>query len=118
MNKIKPPYNISQASQELVLEALNEVEQVNDMIKEIVKEREILAGALVNLSFVEKVYSSDANFLLVKVIDAVSIYKKLLQQGIVVRDRSRVELCEGCLRITVGTVEENSTLLDTLATIT
>jgi histidinol-phosphate aminotransferase len=118
MNKIKPPYNISQASQELVLEALNEVEQVNDMIKEIVKEREILAGALVNLSFVEKVYPSDANFLLVKVIDAVSIYKKLLQQGIVVRDRSRVELCEGCLRITVGTVEENSTLLDTLATIT
>lgn len=117
MNKIKPPYNISQASQELVLEALNEVEQVNDMIKEIVKEREILAEALVNLSFVEKVYPSDANFLLVKVIDAVSIYKKLLQEGIVVRDRSRVELCEGCLRITVGTIEENSTLLNTLATI-
>jgi histidinol-phosphate aminotransferase len=117
MNKIKPPYNINQASQELVLEALNEVEQVNEMIKEIVKEREVLTEALVNLSFVEKVYPSDANFLLVKMNDPVSVYKKLLEQGIVVRDRSKVELCEGCLRITVGTAEENQTLLYALATI-
>ena len=117
MNKIKPPYNINQASQELVLQALNEVEQVNDMIKEIVKEREILAEALVNLSSVEKVYPSDANFLLVKVNNPVAIYKKLLDRGIVVRDRSRVELCEGCLRITVGTAEENQTLLYALAAI-
>jgi histidinol-phosphate aminotransferase len=117
MNKIKPPYNINQASQELVLEALHEVEQVNEMIKEIVKEREVLTEALVNLSFVEKVYPSDANFLLVKMNDPVSVYKKLLEQGIVVRDRSKVELCEGCLRITVGTAEENQTLLYALATI-
>jgi histidinol-phosphate aminotransferase len=117
MNKIKPPYNINQASQELALQALNEVEQVNDMIKEIVKEREVLAGALVNLSFVKKVYPSDANFLLVKMDDPVGVYKKLLQQGIVVRDRSKVELCEGCLRITVGTTEENQTLLYALAAI-
>ena len=117
MNKIKPPYNINQASQELALQALNEVEQVNDMIKEIVKEREILAEALVNLSSVEKVYPSDANFLLVKVNDPVAIYKKLLERGIVVRDRSRIELCEGCLRITVGTAEENQTLLYALAAI-
>ena len=117
MNKIKPPYNINQASQELALQALNEVEQVNDMIKEIVKEREILAEALVNLSSVEKVYPSDANFLLVKMNDPVAIYKKLLGRGIVVRDRSRVELCEGCLRITVGTAEENQTLLYALAAI-
>jgi histidinol-phosphate aminotransferase len=117
MNKIKPPYNINQASQELALQALNEVEQVNEMIKEIVKEREVLAGALVNLSFVKKVYPSDANFLLVKMDDPVGVYKKLLQQGIVVRDRSKVELCEGCLRITVGTTEENQTLLYALAAI-
>jgi histidinol-phosphate aminotransferase len=117
MNKIKPPYNINQASQELALQALNEVDQVNEMIKEIVKERELLAEALVNLSFVEKVYPSDANFLLVKMNDSAGVYKKLLTQGIVVRDRSRVELCEGCLRITVGTPEENKTLLYALATI-
>jgi histidinol-phosphate aminotransferase len=117
MNKIKPPYNINQASQELALQALEEVDQVNEMIKEIVKEREVLAAALVNLSFVKKVYPSDANFLLVKMDDPVSVYKKLLQQGIVVRDRSKVELCEGCLRITVGTKEENQTLLYALAAI-
>ena len=118
MNKIKPPYNIGQASQELTLQALEEVEQVNEMIREIIKEREALASALVNLSSVEKVYPSDANFLLVKMNDAVVIYKKLLAMGIVVRDRSKLELCEGCLRITVGTKEENQTLLYALATIT
>jgi histidinol-phosphate aminotransferase len=63
------------------------------------------------------VYPSDANFLLVKMNDPVSVYKKLLEQGIVVRDRSKVELCKGCLRITVGTVEENETLLYALAAI-
>jgi len=118
MNKIKPPYNIGQASQELTLRALDEVEQVNEMIREIIREREVLASALVNLSSVEKVYPTDANFLLVKMKNAVVVYKKLLTMGIVVRDRSKVELCEGCLRITVGTKEENQTLLHTLATIT
>jgi histidinol-phosphate aminotransferase len=117
MNKIKPPYNINQASQELALQALKEVGKVSDMIKEIVKEREILAEALVNLSSVEKVYPSDANFLLVKMNNPVAIYKKLLERGIVVRDRSRVELCEGCLRITIGTAEENQTLLSVLTAI-
>jgi len=117
MNKIKPPYNINQASQELSLQALNEVEQVNAMIKEIIKQRAILTAALVNLSFVEKVYPSDANVLLVKMDDPVGVYKKLLNSGVVVRDRSKVELCEGCLRITVGTADENQTLLYALATI-
>jgi len=117
MNKIKPPYNINQASQELALLALDEVAQVNDMIVEIVKERENLAEALVNLSFVEKVHPTDANFLLVKMENPLDVYKKLLEQGIVVRDRSKVELCEGCLRITVGTPKENKTLLYALASI-
>ena len=116
MDRIKPPYNINQASQELALQALEEVEQVNEMIREIVKEREVLAKALVNLSFVETIYPSDANFLLVKMDDPVGIYKKLLQHAVVVRDRSRVELCEGCLRITVGTAVENKILLDLLQT--
>ena len=117
MNKIKPPYNINQASQELALQALNEIDHVNEMIRDIVKERQILSDALVNLSFVKKVYPSDANFLLVKMDDPVIVYKKLLDRGIVVRDRSKVELCEGCLRITVGTPEENKTLLQVLTSI-
>ena len=117
MDKIKPPYNIGQASQEIALQALNEPGRVIEMITEIVKEREILTAALVNLSFVEKVYPSEANFLLVKMMDPVGVYKKLLSHGIVVRDRSKVDLCQGCLRITVGTAEENQTLLYFLATI-
>ncbi len=114
MNKIKPPYNINQASQELALRALEEVEQVNDMIRLIVEERGKLEQGLQSLPIVKKVYSSDANFLLVKVADPAGTYRWLLKQGIVVRDRSKVELCEGCLRITIGTPAENVILLKTL----
>ena len=111
MNKIKPPYNINQCSQELTLQALNEVAQVNGMIQEIVNQRGELIKNLEQLPLVEKVHPSDANFLLVKVIDANGIYNYLLDKGIVVRDRSKVELCEGCLRITVGTPKENNELV-------
>lgn len=114
MNKIKPPYNINQASQELALKALEEVKQVNEMIREIVKQREDLIQLLSELSIVETIYPSDANFLLVKVSDAKGIYNFLLEKGIVVRDRSKVELCEGCLRITIGTPEENNKLIKEL----
>ena len=114
MNKVKPPYNINQATQELVLQALDEVEQVNEMIRQIVKEREILAKQLKEIPQVKHIYPSDANFLLVKVTEPKAIYKFLLQKGIVVRDRSKVELCEGCLRITVGTESENSELINTI----
>jgi len=114
MNKVKPPYNISQASQELVLKALEEVGQVNDMIKEIVTERKLLEDQLHALPVVEKIYPSDANFLLVKVSDAIAIYNFLLTGGIVVRDRSKVALCEGCLRVTVGTHSENVQLVNKL----
>jgi histidinol-phosphate aminotransferase len=114
MNKVKPPYNISQASQELVLKALDEVDQVNDMIKELVREREWLVSHLYELPAVKKIYPSDANFLLVKVADARGMYEYLLTRGIVVRDRSKVELCEGCLRITVGTETENIELIHTM----
>ena len=114
MNKVKPPYNINQPSQELVLKALDEVEQVNAMIRQIVQEREALSRQLNELPVVEQVYPSDANFLLVKVKDARNVYDALLEKGIVVRDRSRVMLCEGCLRITVGTQTENEELISRL----
>lgn len=110
-NKIKPPYNINQATQDIVLEALNNVEQVNDWIKAIVIERENLVN---QLSTVEQIYSivdSDANFILVKLAEPRELYNFLVSRGIIVRDRSKVELCEGCLRITVGTPEENGLLL-------
>lgn len=111
MSRIKPPYNINQASQDLALQALEKVEEVNEMIREIVKERKELEIKLPKLRAVKKVHESDANFLLVEVSDAVALYRYLLDKGIVVRDRSKVELCQGCLRITVGTPEENNNLL-------
>jgi histidinol-phosphate aminotransferase len=114
MNRIKPPYNINQATQDLVLKALDEVEQVNDMIREIVSQRAKLEAALLEVPMVLKVYPSDANFLLVKVSNAKGTYQKLLEKGIVVRDRSNVILCEDCLRITVGTESENIKLVQVL----
>ncbi len=113
-NRIKPPYNINQATQELVLQALDNVEEVNAMIREIVAGRQWLEAELPALPVVRKVYPSDANFLLVKVTEPLNIYRYLLDQGIVVRDRSRVELCEGCLRITVGSPAENEALVKAL----
>jgi len=113
-NKVKPPYNINQATQELALKALEETEQVNEMIRTLVAFRGQMEKSLLELPLVEKVYPSDANFLLVKMKDAKTVYTYLLQEGIVVRDRSKVELCEGCLRITIGTEKENKELLKAL----
>jgi histidinol-phosphate aminotransferase len=113
-NKIKPPYNINQATQELALKALEETDQVNDMIRTLVTMREQMSSQLAALPVVKKIYPSDANFLLVKVTDAKAVYQYLLGKGIVIRDRSKVELCEGCLRITVGTESENHQLLEAL----
>lgn len=106
LNKIKPPYNINQATQELVFQALEEIEQVNEMIRELVSMRDALAKVLEQLPQVEKVYPSDANFLFVKIANARKIYEYLLTKGIVVRDRSNVQLCDNCLRITIGTEHE------------
>jgi histidinol-phosphate aminotransferase len=115
INKIKPPYNIGQHTQELVEKALDEVGQVNEMIRNLVDMREAMAEVLEQMAVVKKVYPSDANFLLVQVDDARGIYDYLLTKGIVVRDRSKVVLCEDCLRITVGTEAENTRLVDALA---
>src|SRR5690606_13354160 len=113
-NKVKPPYNISEASQQLVLKALDNVEQVNSWIKEIILERDKLVLSLKNFNFVLDIYPSDANFILVKTTDANGIYNFLVEKGIIVRNRTKVELCEGSLRITVGTPEENQKLIETL----
>lgn len=114
MNKIKPPYNIGQAAQELALEALKRVDQVNAWTKETVRLRDALAASLNAIPEILMVYPSDANFLLVKTRDAHGLYQALVDQGIIVRDRSKVQLCEGCLRITVGTPQENEQLLEAI----
>ena len=114
MNRIKPPYNIGQATQELVLEALKSTTEVNDMIKEIVDMRNELAEELSRLSSVQNVYPSEANFLLVQISKARTVYQSLLNEGIVVRDRSSAPGCNDCLRITVGTKKQNDKLLDVL----
>jgi histidinol-phosphate aminotransferase len=114
LNKIKPPYNINQATQELAIKALDHVEEVNTMIKDTVSQREELVKSLVQLLLVEKVYPSDANFVLVKMTDATGIYNYLKENGIIVRNRSNVILCEHCLRITVGTPRENGQLIEAL----
>ena len=113
-NRVKPPYNINQASQQLALEALNNVEQVNNWIKETIAERERLVAELAQLPFVVKIFPSDANFILVKTTSAREIYTYLVERGIIVRDRSKVELCEGSLRITIGTPAENEKLVNAL----
>lgn len=113
-NKVKPPYNINEASQELALEALAHTDQVNHWIKEVVSQRVILTKSFSALPFVEKVYNSDANFLLVKVKDAEAVYKFLTKNEVVVRNRSKDVMCENCLRITIGTPDENEQLLELL----
>jgi histidinol-phosphate aminotransferase len=113
-NRVKPPYNINEASQQLALEALQNVDKVNAWIKETLKERDHLVLTLKNFDFVIDIYPSDANFLLVKTTNANGIYDFLVNQGIIVRNRNKIELCEGCLRITIGTPLENEILINTL----
>lgn len=113
-NKVKPPYNINAVSQKLALEALGNIDRVNAWIKETVAEREQMVKAFGQLSFVQKIYPSDANFILVRMNDSKQVYDHLVKKGIIVRDRSKVMLCEGCLRITIGTTEENIVLLNSL----
>ncbi|WP_026899142.1 histidinol-phosphate transaminase [Daejeonella oryzae] len=118
LNKVKAPYNINQASQQLALDALQNIDQVNEWIRQTISEREKLVSNLLKLEFVNKIFPSDANFLLVKCSSPREIYQFLVDKGIIVRDRSKIELCEGCLRITVGTPEENNLLIQNLQTYT
>ena len=113
-NRVKPPYNVSQIAQETVVEALKNKSAFERMLVEIVSERGKLVERLKNVSYIEKIYPTDANFVLVKTKDANAVYQHLLRDSIVVRNRNNVELCAGCLRITIGTVKENEKLLDAL----
>lgn len=114
MNRVKPPYNVSSIAQHAVHDALDDLERIEQWVAETNTERAKLVTRVVGLGFVRMVYPSDANFLLVKVDDADAIYRFLIDEKIVVRDRSNVALCENCLRITVGVKDENNRLVDAL----
>jgi len=114
LNKIKPPYNVNQLTQDVALKALLNRDEVNNQITAITSERNQLIKDLEKLDIVDKVYASDANFLLVKVDNANLRYEQLLNNGIVVRNRSNQMLCENCLRLTIGTKEDNEKLITTL----
>ena len=114
MNRVKPPYNVSGIAQQAVIEAFANQGKIDEWIVAVLDERTTLSDHLAALRFVEKIYPSDANFLLVKVTDAETVYRFLLESHIVVRNRNNVELCAGCLRITVGTPDENELLIRSL----
>lgn len=114
LNKIKYPYNINSITQQVAYIALKDSKKKDVWVKEILKERERVLLELSKLSIVIKIYSSASNFLLVKVNDAKTIYQELSKRGIVVRDRSSIIRCEECLRITIGTSQENDLLINTL----
>ncbi len=114
LNKIKPPYNISILSQTAAEEGLDNESAKNEWVLKIIAERKNLEQELQKIKIVKKLYTSDANFLLVKIVKAKDVYQKLVERGVIVRDRSNVILCEDCLRITVGTPEENRALTNEL----
>ena len=114
LNKIKPPYNINVLTERKALEELNKIDEIEKNISIVLDQRNLLVSSLEKLDFVEKIYKSDANFLLVKVDNADLRYNQLLERGIVVRNRSNQPLCQNCLRITIGTKNENTSLIKTL----
>ncbi|MDP3431712.1 MAG: histidinol-phosphate transaminase [Bacteroidota bacterium] len=109
-NKIKYPYNINMLTQKKALQLLDHLQEKEDWVKTIIAERDKMVRKLFKLSFVQVVYPSDANFLLVKMHDARSIYEHLTDRKIIVRDRSKITLCDDCLRITIGSPKENKKL--------
>lgn len=117
MSRVKPPYNVSGLAQQAVINALDSKATVSSWIDAARLERLRLESSLIDLDIVKRVYTSDANFLLVEVDGANAVYKYLIDEKIVVRNRNNVELCEGCLRITVGTPDENERLLAALGSL-
>jgi histidinol-phosphate aminotransferase len=114
LNKIKYPYNLNILTQQKAIELLKNYSEVEKWVELLISEREKIAGLLKNFPFVEKVYPSDANFLLIKMYDAKGIYNYLVENKIIVRDRSKVHLCDNSLRITIGSPTENEILLNAL----
>ena len=113
-NKVKYPYNVNALTQQQALEALKHPIDVEQWVRVLLQERTIMMQAFAMLPICEKVYPTEANFFLAKMNDATRIYNYLVDQGIIVRNRTRVQLCQNCLRITIGTKTENSELIAAL----
>lgn len=111
LNKIKPPYNINQLTQEKAIQALENTDLINSQIDILKEERKRVETELMKLDLVLIIYKSDANFILVKVKDANMVYNKLIESKVIVRNRSNQRLCDDCIRITIGTEEENDVLI-------
>ena len=113
-NKVKYPYNVNQLTQQQALEALKDPFEVDNWVKILLQERTRMMDAFTMLPICEKVYPTEANFFLAKMTDATKIYNYLVDRGIIVRNRHRVQLCQNCLRITIGTKTENAELIAAL----
>ena len=113
-NKVKYPYNVNVLTQRYAIKLLDNFSQVEKKVKAILKNREKLQKQLAKVKCIKKVYPTDANFILVKTIDSDAIYKYLIEKGIVARNRNGITLCDNCLRITVGTAEENKQVIAAL----
>lgn len=114
LNKIKPPYNVNVLSQNTAMQLLDSYDLFRERLGEITEQREYLTQALNKCSAIVNVYDSDANFLLVKFIDPQRAYQKLKKAGIIVRDRTKTHMCEGCLRLTIGKRDENEKMIEIL----
>lgn len=114
LNKIKPPYNVNELTQKRALERLNNTNAIQSEIVTIIKQRDELLKVLLDIKYVEKIYPTEANFILIKVDDANKRYDDLIAKGIVIRNRTTQPLCENCLRLTIGTEEENKKLIEAL----
>ena len=114
LNKIKPPYNVNELTQKRALERLDNTDAIKSEITAIIWQREDLLKVLHDIKYVEKIYPTEANFVLIKVDDANKRYGDLIAKGIVIRNRTTQPLCENCLRLTIGTEEENKKLIEAL----
>jgi len=114
LNKIKPPYNVNELTQLRALERLSDPNKIKSEIASIITQRDVLLNVLVDIKFVEKIYPTEANFILIKVDDANKRYAELIARGIVIRNRTTQPLCENTLRLTIGTEEENKKLMEAL----
>ncbi len=114
LNKIKPPYNVNELTQQKAVVRLQDENLIKNEINSIIKQKEELLKVLLDLNFIKKIYPTEANFILIKVDDATKRYNQLLEKGIVIRNRTTQPLCENCLRLTIGTEEENKKLMDAL----
>lgn len=110
-NKVKYPYNVNELTQRYAIEILSRCSDVADWVSTLLSNRQQMSDGLKRMKCVQRVYPSDANFLLVRVDDADALYAYLRDCGIIVRNRNRVEKCIGCLRITIGTAQENEQLI-------